>query len=130
MAGGFAMYALLATAEACESCKRYASEKTLLNSATTDTFCAVLEDAQIRLPEFVDDAKDGLGDRPLAGISLFLFRCPQCEGEWFRPAVVYRTRDSQQTTRLRRYAVDAELSKALPDSAARSQKNQKRSTAA
>lgn len=121
MAGGVFVHRLLSTVEACSTCKRYAAESVLLNGASFEGFCSVLEGAQLRIPELNEDVQYVLDNRPLVGMSLYLYRCPKCEQEWFRPAVVYRLKERQHTTKMRRYTVDADVLEVLRDCATRVQ---------
>jgi len=110
MVGGFASYAYLTDVEACESCKRYAKTETILNCVSPERFDDALEEADISLPNLGAVARIALGNRPLQGLSLVLARCPRCNQEWLRPALVTRSGDSFDTTKLSRYNVDAEVS--------------------
>lgn len=116
IAGGFASFIFLSDLEACESCKRYAKTETLLNAASTDEFDGILSEAQISLPNVVDDACTALGMKELKGLALFLSRCPCCNQEWVRPAVVYQSGRDFTTTKLQKYLVDSEIASILRNS--------------
>jgi hypothetical protein len=120
MAGGLATYAALDSVEACKSCRRYANSDTLLESVGHGALQEVLDSADVHLPELVGDAKAALGAKRLLGFSLLLYQCPKCKREWFRPAVVYRSGNSQDVTKLRPYKLDGRLGKLLRSGAARS----------
>jgi hypothetical protein len=108
MAGGFVTYLHLSEVEACESCRRYAKTKAVLNGVAPEEFDRALAEAAIFLPNVAFQARIALGRKALAGLSLYLSRCPSCEREWLRPAIVTRSGDSLDVTRLGRYSVDGD----------------------
>jgi hypothetical protein len=110
MVGGFASYMYLTDVEACESCKCYAKTETILSCVSPERFDDALEETEISLPNLGGVARLALGNGALEGLSLVLARCPRCNQEWLRPALVTRSGDSFETTKLTRYNVDAEIS--------------------
>jgi hypothetical protein len=117
--GGGAVHLFLRNVEACKPCKRYAKSRTLLKAVSPAAFSEAMQEVDIGLPDLVDDAESVLEGKRLIGLSLFLFQCPKCRREWFRPAVVYPSGNSEVSTNLRRYEVDRDLSEALVASAAK-----------
>lgn len=113
MVGGFASYAMLSDVEACEPCRRYARTETILNSVDPEAFDNALAEADVVLPGVGDQAQFALGKKALEGVSLYLSRCPQCNREWLRPAIVTRSGDSFTTTKLGSYSVDTDVARAV-----------------
>lgn len=96
-----------------QSCKRYAKTEAILSCVTPEQFDDALEEAEISLPNLGGVAQAVLTNRALEGVSLFLARCPRCSREWLRPALVTRSGDGFDTTKLTRYWVDVEVSNAV-----------------
>jgi len=113
MAGGFATYAILSEVEACKACRKYAKTRTLMNAVSPERFDACPAAVGLSFPHLLEDVKIGIGDKPLKGLSLILARCPRCQQQWARPAVVVQSRASVETKTLGRYAVTAEQAVAL-----------------
>ena len=65
----------------------------------------------------VEDIKTALGNEKFSGLSLFLLKCPKCASEWVHPAVVYESGHGQDSTTLRRYAIDNDTGNLLRQSA-------------
>jgi len=118
MVGGFATYMHLASSEVCDTCRRYTKVDVLLDSGAPEFFDAIFQAAGMTLPGVADDAILALGKRRFAGLDLALLECPLCHSKWLRPAVAFRTGDSVDRLRLRRYSVTDEGAQRVRQAAA------------
>ena len=105
--GGFVMWAVLSSLEACKPCSRYAAATQLLQRAPSAVFDDIMTRAGIALPSLSQHVAAAVGKHRLVGMSLHIATCPSCRRSWIRPSAVVMQGSHPVVKRVASYDVDA-----------------------
>jgi hypothetical protein len=118
-AGGLATHGLLAEADACLTCGKYASIERVFPAVRRADFDRWVDVAELALPRLDDSVRSALGKRAPHRFELQLARCPSCGAEWVRPIAVVDRVDDSVLTKLGRYPIDGATAARLREHAPR-----------
>jgi hypothetical protein len=113
LCGGFIMWAVLKSREACEPCSRYAKSIKLLQRAPSALFDDVLNRAGVALPSLAQRVAIAAAGKRLVGLDLNLVSCPSCQRSWARPGAVVLQGNQPVVKRMDSYDLSAAQAAAL-----------------